>query len=58
MKKRGQKLPAAVVLGGPPCVTFTATQKLPETMEEMWVAGGLVGALLQHRITWRGFHAG
>jgi UbiD family decarboxylase len=44
MKKRGERLPAAVVLGAPPCVTFTATQKLPETMEEMWVAGGLVGA--------------
>jgi 4-hydroxy-3-polyprenylbenzoate decarboxylase len=43
-KKRGQKLPAAVVLGAPPCVTFTSAQKLPETMEEMWVAGGLVGA--------------
>jgi len=44
MKKRGEKLPCAVVLGGPPCVTFTATQKLPESMEELWVAGGLVGA--------------
>jgi UbiD family decarboxylase len=44
MKKRGEKLPCAVVLGGPPSVTFTATQKLPETMEELWVAGGLVGA--------------
>jgi UbiD family decarboxylase len=44
MRARGEKLPAAVVLGAPPCVTFTAAQKLPETMEEMWVAGGLVGA--------------
>jgi UbiD family decarboxylase len=44
MKKRGEKLPAAVVLGAPPAVTFTAAQKLPETMEELWVAGGLVNA--------------
>jgi 4-hydroxy-3-polyprenylbenzoate decarboxylase len=44
MKKRGEKLPAAVVLGSPSCVTFTAAQKLPENMEEICVAGGLVGA--------------
>ncbi len=44
MKERGEKLPAAVVLGAPSCVTFTAAQKLPETLEEITVAGGLVGA--------------
>jgi len=43
-KARGEKLPAAVVLGAPPCVTFTSAIKLPETMEELSVAGGLVGA--------------
>jgi len=43
-KARGEKLPAAVVLGAPPCITFTSSQKLPETMEELSVAGGLVGA--------------
>jgi len=43
-RKRGQKMPAAVVLGAPPCVTFTSAQKLPETLDELWVAGGLVGA--------------
>ncbi len=42
-KARGEKLPAAVVLGAPPCITFTSSQKLPETMEELSVAGGLVG---------------
>lgn len=43
-KARGQKLPAAVVLGGPPCVAFASAQKLPENMDELHVAGGLVGA--------------
>ncbi|NKB22558.1 MAG: UbiD family decarboxylase [Alphaproteobacteria bacterium] len=44
MKERGEKLPAAVVLGAPSCVTFTAAQKLPENLEEITVAGGLVGS--------------
>ena len=44
MKARGKKLPAAVVLGAPSCVTFTAAQKLPEQVEEITVAGGLVGS--------------
>ncbi len=44
MKARGKKLPAAVILGAPPCVAFTSAQKLPETMDELHVAGGLAGA--------------
>src|SRR3954470_18119830 len=43
-KKKGQKLAAAVVLGAPPCVAFTSAQKVPETVDELHVAGGLVGA--------------
>ncbi|HXQ49698.1 MAG TPA: UbiD family decarboxylase [Stellaceae bacterium] len=43
-RAKGQKLPAAVVLGAPPCIAFAAAQKLPETMDEMAVAGALVGA--------------
>ena len=43
-KSRGQKLPAAVILGGPPCVAFASAQKVPENMDELHVAGGLVGA--------------
>ena len=43
-KKRGEKMPAAVVLGAPPAVTFVSTQKLPESMDELEVAGGLVGS--------------
>jgi len=42
-RAKGQKLPAAVVLGAPPAVCFTAAQKLPESMEELAVAGGLAG---------------
>jgi UbiD family decarboxylase len=42
-KALGKKMPAAVVLGAPPCVTFTSVQKLPETSDELHVAGGLVG---------------
>jgi len=44
MKARGEKLPAAVILGVPPCVAFTSAQKLPEGMDELHVAGGLAGA--------------
>ncbi len=43
-RAKGRKLEAAVVLGAPPCVAFTSAQKLPETMDELYVAGGLVGA--------------
>jgi 4-hydroxy-3-polyprenylbenzoate decarboxylase len=43
-RQRGQKLPAAVILGAPPCVAFTSVQKLPETVDELHVAGGLVGS--------------
>jgi UbiD family decarboxylase len=31
------------VLGAPPCVAFTSAQKLPESMDEFHVAGGLAG---------------
>ncbi len=43
-KARGEKLPAAVILGCPPCVAFTSVQKLPEDTDELHVAGGLAGA--------------
>jgi UbiD family decarboxylase len=45
LRERGfKKLPCAVVLGAPPCVTFASVQKLPETLDEIHVAGALVGA--------------
>ncbi len=43
-KKRGEKMPAAVVLGAPPAITFVSTQKIAESVDEFDVAGGLVGA--------------
>ncbi|MDB5776257.1 MAG: ubiD 1 [Herbaspirillum sp.] len=43
-KARGEKLPAAVILGCPPCVAFTSAQKLSEDTDELHVAGGLAGA--------------
>ena len=42
-RERGERMPAAVVLGAPPCVTFTSTLKLPESVCELDIAGGLVG---------------
>jgi len=44
MKRRKQKLPAAVVLGAPPCVAFASAQKVPESLDELHVAGALVGS--------------
>ena len=43
-KAKGERLPAAVILGCPPCVAFTSAQKLPEDVDELHVAGGLAGA--------------
>jgi UbiD family decarboxylase len=43
-RKLGQKMPAAVVLGCPPSVAFTSAQKVPESLDEFEVAGGLVGS--------------
>jgi 4-hydroxy-3-polyprenylbenzoate decarboxylase len=43
-KKLGKKMPAAVVLGAPPAITFASTQKVPEALDEIEVAGGLVGS--------------
>lgn len=43
-RERGEPMPVAVVLGAPPVVTFAAVQKVPETTDELAVAGGLAGA--------------
>jgi len=43
-RKRGEKLPCAVVLGCPPAVSYTAVQKLPDNLDEIAVAGALAGA--------------
>jgi UbiD family decarboxylase len=43
-RARGKKLAAAVILGAPPCVAFTSAQKVPEALDELHVAGGLIGS--------------
>jgi 4-hydroxy-3-polyprenylbenzoate decarboxylase len=44
-RARGDReMPVAIVLGCPPCVAFMGPQKLPIDMDEIGVAGGLVGA--------------
>ncbi len=43
-RDRGERMPAAVILGAPPAVTFTSAVKLPETVDELYVAGALAGA--------------
>jgi len=39
-----RKMPVAIVLGCPPAVAFMGPQKLPIDVDEVGVAGGLVGA--------------
>jgi 4-hydroxy-3-polyprenylbenzoate decarboxylase len=44
-QQRGDKvMPVAIVLGAPPCVAYVAPMKLPIDVDEIGVAGGLVGA--------------
>jgi 4-hydroxy-3-polyprenylbenzoate decarboxylase len=42
-KKLGQLMPCAIVIGCAPAVLFTGPQKLPIDVDEMGVAGGLMG---------------
>lgn len=42
-RSRGERLPCAIVVGAPPCITLTAVQKVPIGLDEIAVAGGLVG---------------
>jgi UbiD family decarboxylase len=46
-KSRGERMPCAFVLGGPPAVAYVGPQKLRIGVEEMAVAGGIVGAALK-----------
>src|SRR5712692_1737662 len=43
-RKKGIPLEVAVAVGTIPAVSYTATQKVPPTMDELALAGGLVGA--------------
>jgi len=43
-QRRGDKtMPCAIVLGAPPCVAFVAPMKLPLGLDEIGVAGAVVG---------------
>jgi UbiD family decarboxylase len=42
-KARGEPLPCAVVVGCPPAVSYASVQKMPEGLDELAVAGALVG---------------
>jgi 4-hydroxy-3-polyprenylbenzoate decarboxylase len=46
-RARGEPMPCAVVLGCPPAVSYTAVQKLPENLDELRVAGALVGTPIE-----------
>ncbi len=43
-KARGEPMPCAVVVGAPPLISYASVQKMPETLDEIWVAGALAGA--------------
>ena len=43
-KERGIPLQAALVIGAPPCVAYTAPSRIPFSVSELDVAGGLAGA--------------
>ncbi len=42
-KERGERMPCAVVIGCPPVVSYASVQKVPEGIDEIAVAGALVG---------------
>jgi 4-hydroxy-3-polyprenylbenzoate decarboxylase len=42
-KARGEPMPCAVVVGCPPVISYAAVQKMPEDLDELWVAGALAG---------------
>ncbi|UCG66821.1 MAG: UbiD family decarboxylase, partial [Deltaproteobacteria bacterium] len=46
-REKGIPLEAALVVGAPPVVAFTAVTKIPRGVDEVAVAGGLAGAPIQ-----------
>jgi 4-hydroxy-3-polyprenylbenzoate decarboxylase len=46
-KARGEHLPVAIVIGAPAAVAYTAVNRMPIELDELAVAGGLVGAPMQ-----------
>ncbi len=45
--ERGIPLDAAIVLGGPPCITYAAVQPVPYGVDEVALAGGLARSPLE-----------
>jgi 4-hydroxy-3-polyprenylbenzoate decarboxylase len=43
-REMGRPMPAALMIGGPPVVSYTSVQKLPADVDELTVAGALAGA--------------
>ncbi len=43
-RARGEPMPMAMVVGCPPAVAYVGPQKLPQDVDELAVAGGIVGA--------------
>jgi UbiD family decarboxylase len=43
-KARGEPMPCAVVIGCPPVISYASVQKMPEYLDEVWVAGALAGS--------------
>jgi len=43
-QKKNEHMPAAIVLGAPPVVSYTSVQKIPYGVDELSISGGLVGA--------------
>jgi UbiD family decarboxylase len=42
-KARGEPMPTAVVVGCPPLISYVAGYKVPDALDEIWVAGALAG---------------
>jgi UbiD family decarboxylase len=43
-RARGEPLPCAVVVGCPPVISYASVQKMPESLDELAVAGALAGS--------------
>ena len=43
-KERGEPMPCAVIVGAPPIIALHGIQKVPDSLDEISVAGGVVGA--------------
>jgi 4-hydroxy-3-polyprenylbenzoate decarboxylase len=46
-KERGEKMPCAVVIGCSPVVSYASVQKVPEGIDELEVAGAIIGRPLE-----------